>query len=682
MPDYINYYPSSDIIVFPSSNSTDEGKLTLEENIRDIVTRITNRNYTLPSGNYDKDGIQIPSLNVTIESDKLRIDTGSANINGYKVITNNPIYLDIPEKTDTPTNLGMILTYDGSDHIRGDKVDGAYIVFEGVWIGYLEKYPDKYNNSDCLLIATITYVGNRLVITRNPEIEQRINPEDISITIPGPKPPAQITNLKQFIIDMPNWYVSKYGDTICGDGIGDGSLHFYKRKSSTNPSISITPGNLHSSSLGGVITSTAYNNGDTITTTLNSSLTSKSGISFDITGTTNSSSFIGYIVGSNETFGISSDGASISMRSGQLDIKSNNGEDILLQSSNGNTSDMYLKASPSKISISNSSLDSKFPLGAILWTTTDGNLIHKIGKLRFASTGSDNSICSIMNEGNSIISIDPGIYSKDIRANEIYSNFTKYPNGHIYIGEEFRKYSSGVIKTKINSLGIETNRLIVRESNLPENIVDIIADNNQSYLKISSTRSSNSVNSPTSSYIQLKYKEGSNTKAITIAPDTMAGTNTLLKITGDARVVGNFRASKVYNAVYNDYAEWYEKDNIDEIFEPGDVIELNPSTGKYRKSISNSSKLVVGVYSDSYGHILGGEELPDMESNSKKYIPIGISGRVRVKVVGKVNIGDLLVSTSDGRAMVANEYIPGTIIGKALSNSGGTNKVTMQIMLG
>ena len=40
--------------------------------------------------------------------------------------------------------------------------------------------------------------------------------------------------------------------------------------------------------------------------------------------------------------------------------------------------------------------------------------------------------------------------------------------------------------------------------------------------------------------------------------------------------------------------------------------------------------------------------------NNKKYIPIGLSGRVYVKVKGKVNLGDYIVSSNEkgiGRAL-------------------------------
>ena len=88
----------------------------------------------------------------------------------------------------------------------------------------------------------------------------------------------------------------------------------------------------------------------------------------------------------------------------------------------------------------------------------------------------------------------------------------------------------------------------------------------------------------------------------------------------------------------------------------------------------------MGVCSDSYGHILGGE---GKDSDEDNFIPLGLSGRVSVKVIGDVNKGDLLV-TSDipGVAMRSEQYIPGTVIGKALESHTGNqiNRIKMLIM--
>lgn len=149
---------------------------------------------------------------------------------------------------------------------------------------------------------------------------------------------------------------------------------------------------------------------------------------------------------------------------------------------------------------------------------------------------------------------------------------------------------------------------------------------------------------------------------------------------------------RIYNAVYNDLAETYVKDNVDEIAEPGMVVSLNSETGKYKICDSYQDNLVVGVISDNYGILLGGKTIDNNSSYVKmdcqdEFFNVGISGKILVNVLGEVNPGDLLVSSSvKGIATVCGNPKMGSIIGKALSNSkkieGKSYKqCLMQIML-
>lgn len=137
---------------------------------------------------------------------------------------------------------------------------------------------------------------------------------------------------------------------------------------------------------------------------------------------------------------------------------------------------------------------------------------------------------------------------------------------------------------------------------------------------------------------------------------------------------GILSPSKCYNAVWNDYAEFYPKG--DTCVEAGDIImlDINSKEEKYIKAVSGS-KTVVGVFSDTFGHIIGGEH-PDngqdcIEYNLDKYIPIGLVGRVNCKIIGKISKGDrVVVSNVDG---VGRKYNPNTddifqIFGMAVEN--------------
>lgn len=114
------------------------------------------------------------------------------------------------------------------------------------------------------------------------------------------------------------------------------------------------------------------------------------------------------------------------------------------------------------------------------------------------------------------------------------------------------------------------------------------------------------------------------------------------KFNGNVNVSGTVTASQVYNAVYNDYAEFFPRG---EETEPGDIIALDclSSEEKYIKA-SKNSKLIVGVHSNEFAHLIGGENPPQgedfLEYNLKKYIPIGLAGRLYVKVIGSIRKGD------------------------------------------
>ncbi|MFW6007774.1 MAG: tail fiber protein [archaeon] len=154
---------------------------------------------------------------------------------------------------------------------------------------------------------------------------------------------------------------------------------------------------------------------------------------------------------------------------------------------------------------------------------------------------------------------------------------------------------------------------------------------------------------------------------------------TIKATSGNLNTSGTITGSKVYNAVYNDVAELFKCQNKNN-FHPGDVLIWTKNG--IEKSNSNQTNLVIGVYSDTYGYLLGGEEREEIEKFGN-YVPVGISGRVEVKVKGNIKIGDLLISSDiPGVATKMEKYIPGTVIGKALENysSDSIKRIKMLIM--
>ena len=120
--------------------------------------------------------------------------------------------------------------------------------------------------------------------------------------------------------------------------------------------------------------------------------------------------------------------------------------------------------------------------------------------------------------------------------------------------------------------------------------------------------------------------------------------------------------ARVHNAVYNDLAEYMDVKGS-QVLLPGDVLV---ETGQgLSTTITENDKRVVGVYSDTYGFCLGKSNV----DNKTTAIPIGMAGKVKVKVQGAVEVGDL-ITTSDipGYGKAVKEYINGTVIGKALES--------------
>lgn len=113
----------------------------------------------------------------------------------------------------------------------------------------------------------------------------------------------------------------------------------------------------------------------------------------------------------------------------------------------------------------------------------------------------------------------------------------------------------------------------------------------------------------------------------TVIADSVSATK---EITADT-----VRANRVYNAVWNDYAELFPRG---EETEPGDVIalDLNTIDERYVKAVGVNPP--VGVHSEEFGILIGGEQPPKgktaLEHNIKNYIPVALAGRVHVKFVG------------------------------------------------
>ena len=165
------------------------------------------------------------------------------------------------------------------------------------------------------------------------------------------------------------------------------------------------------------------------------------------------------------------------------------------------------------------------------------------------------------------------------------------------------------------------------------------------------------------------YGEESLTISYTKDTNYSSSNNECMRVTIDNSGGAHFNA--VYNAVYNDYAEFFPRG---EATEPGDIVALDLTSDheSYIKATA-TSKIVAGVHSDEYAMLIGGDKVDDgnyVEKNIEKYIPVSLCGRVFCKCVGKIHRGDTIV-VSDipgiGRAKLPNDYVENTqIVGYAV----------------
>lgn len=129
-------------------------------------------------------------------------------------------------------------------------------------------------------------------------------------------------------------------------------------------------------------------------------------------------------------------------------------------------------------------------------------------------------------------------------------------------------------------------------------------------------------------------QSASGVQSFTNTTDSSSTGNGAVVISGGLGVAKNIRASKVYNAVWNDYAECCK--SYDE--EPGRCLFASEDGFMLRtdKRLMPACRIV----SDTYGACMG--ETEDAKT------PVAVAGRVLAYVSGKVRVGDTVCSGPNG----------------------------------
>lgn len=176
------------------------------------------------------------------------------------------------------------------------------------------------------------------------------------------------------------------------------------------------------------------------------------------------------------------------------------------------------------------------------------------------------------------------------------------------------------------------------------------------------------------------YLAGTNSSTTTTGGLTFS---TGVSVTGTGVTANTFTGNLIGTAnaaKYADYAEFYPRG---EETERGDVIALDvdAETEQYIKA-TEDSVCVVGVHSEDYGFIVGGDEVPEGEDirayNLPKFIPVGMVGRVPVKFIGKAKKGmKVTVSHIPGVATGFNGGCCGNIIGYLIEDDDKDQEVRL-----
>ena len=126
-------------------------------------------------------------------------------------------------------------------------------------------------------------------------------------------------------------------------------------------------------------------------------------------------------------------------------------------------------------------------------------------------------------------------------------------------------------------------------------------------------------------------------------------------------------------AYYADLAENYLADTL---YEPGTVLVFG-GEDEITTTETKGDRKVAGVVSENPAHLMN-SALSGMHVTA-----LALQGRVPCKVIGKVEKGDLLVTSAiAGYAIVDNNPNVGTVIGKALGNKTDTERGIVEIVVG
>lgn len=162
------------------------------------------------------------------------------------------------------------------------------------------------------------------------------------------------------------------------------------------------------------------------------------------------------------------------------------------------------------------------------------------------------------------------------------------------------------------------------------------------------------------------------TASQTITNKVYQGTSA--SVTGDITAAGNINGLNL-NSTNADLAEKYVADSN---YTSGTVVEFGGNNEVTITTVGHSTA-VAGIISTAPGHLM------NSELSAETTVAVALTGRVPCRVVGTIQKGDRLVSSSIpgvATTLDMNQYQPGCIIGKSLENYNSTEVGTIEVAVG
>lgn len=602
-------YNGDYITCYPGSNQTDDGKLQLEFNMARLVTRVSSKNFCIVNPSFE---LKVVTNN--LGKQQIQIGEGQCSINGMDLIMSQTLTIDAPEGTGK-FYLAFKLARNDLNNVLGDLKYGASVTFQGLYATYFTEKIDT--DKDRFYLGSFDYDGTSISnLTEDKDKYGRIWAEDILAKINDPKHP-EVTRLilQDWLDKVPDWYVSKEGDTEYGaiDFMAGRTtestfgIHI-QAEDENNSYIQLKAPSVESDDPRNILVHGSTNGidvkiGNTHITSLNTN-------NFDLDITTTD----GIKVKSARALSLLSD----------------------IQSSIGINNDIALSITPSLAAFKKANID----LTDSVEITTNA-LTHIIGKTQFTYS---NGVLSVNTPDTTKFKVSPNFEINNGRVCD-----TLYIGNNTTFGTErtFLKMSRFKVGDILDdeTYSYMDPSVILSNSN---DLAEIIAQNTtkSKYAKLSNAGILELKNN--NADVKILFRGGQYGANITkpFGKDELDVTATLLKVNGNLTATGDIRANRVYNAVYNDIAEFMEKTDYAEDIEAGDVVyfDNNNKVCKWKESIVPTA--IAGVVSSekTYGYALGGANLKD---NQK--VPVALKGRVILKVpFSDIQAGDVICVDDKG----------------------------------